>query len=88
MKERSIRPWRGRGPLVKALWKGALRRFESEASEAASEWRQSSTARVGFMNCPNNLLSVIFNGAQIESDLSTMPHCGGPAGPAEAECEP
>ena len=27
------------------------------------------------MNCPNNLLSVIFNGAQIESDLSTMRHC-------------
>lgn len=28
-----------------------------------------------FMNCPNNLLSVIFNGPQIESDLSTISHC-------------
>lgn len=42
----------------------------------------------GFMNCPNNLLSVIFNGAQIESDLSTMPHCGWQASSAQAECAP
>lgn len=40
------------------------------------------------MNCPNNLLSVIFNGAQIESDLSTMLHCGWQASPAQAECAP
>lgn len=49
---------------------------------------RESRAPGGFMNCPNNLLSVIFNGAQIESDLSTMPHCGWQASPAQAECAP
>lgn len=72
------------GPLVDGLWKGSFAPFRKR--EAAGE--HSGTARVGFMNCPNNLLSVIFNGAQIESDLSTMPHCGGQAGLAQAECEP
>lgn len=62
----------------------------SEPRLLSPEWRQPREARApgGFMNCPNNLLSVIFNGAQIESDLSTMPHCGWQASPAQAECAP
>lgn len=65
-------------PLVNGLWK---RSFAFESGRSPRGEAKSGTARVGFMNCPNNLLSVIFNGAQIESDLSTMPHCSKQAGP-------
>lgn len=75
------------------LAEAQLRPFEAERASERDFSRRNGGSREarapgGFMNCPNNLLSVIFNGAQIESDLSTMLHCGWQASPAQAECAP
>lgn len=94
-----VRPWfvlvagiSGGSISKRVLGRGATAPFRSRASERDFSRRNggSREARApgGFMNCPNNLLSVIFNGAQIESDLSTMPHCGWQASPAQAEYAP
>lgn len=91
-----VRPWfvlvagiSGESISKRVLGSDATAPFRSRASETSLAGMEAEArAPGGFMNCPNNLLSVIFNGAQIESDLSTMPHCGWQASPTQAECAP
>jgi len=90
-----VRPWfvlvagiSGGSISKRVLGRSALSKPSKRDLSRRNGGSREARAPGGFMNCPNNLLSVIFNGAQIESDLSTMPHCGWQTSLAQAECAP